>query len=346
MSAGPLVSIVTPCLNPGERLVRCLDSIAAQTYPHIEHLVVDGGSTDGTVEILRERGVAFVSEPDRGQSHAINKGFALARGEWLGWLNADDVLTPCAVDLAVAAIETTPHAGWVYGDCHMRHEGDRYDLWKPPPHLELETLDNGNLVAQPGSLVARWALERVGPLAENLELVMDYDLWLRLLGAGVSSVYVPETLSVFEIHEGSKSGSIPFSEFYLEKAVSLAKQGRARSAAFLLGRAAASAACEGDRIERSELEREIATLGTRARRYEVEIEMRWFRARAYAEAVLIELHGKPRGYRHLLRHEPWLVRETRATLVRSLVGGASRRLRRRTAARISSLAHRRSRLRS
>src|SRR3954454_12381822 len=111
MSTPPLVSIVTPCLEPGERLARCLESVAAQTYPRIEHIVVDGGSTDGTVKELRKRGVRFVSEPDDGQTQAINKGFALARGDWLGWLNADDVLTTRAVELAVSGARETPGAG-------------------------------------------------------------------------------------------------------------------------------------------------------------------------------------------------------------------------------------------
>src|SRR4051812_47745101 len=114
MTIPSLVTIVTPCLNPGDRLARCLDSVAAQTHRQVEHIVIDGGSTDGTVDLLRARGVRFVSEPDRGQTQAINKGFDLAQGEWLGWLNADDELTPTSIELALAALDRTPGAGWAY----------------------------------------------------------------------------------------------------------------------------------------------------------------------------------------------------------------------------------------
>src|SRR5690242_19457333 len=106
MSAdGPLVSIVTPSLNQARWLREAIESVRAQDYPHVEHVVVDGGSTDGTLEILREYDhLRWVSEPDRGQSHALNKGFQLATGEIFGWLNADDAYPPIAVSEAVAAL--------------------------------------------------------------------------------------------------------------------------------------------------------------------------------------------------------------------------------------------------
>lgn len=327
MSARPLVSIVTPCLNPGERLVRCLDSVAAQTYPHIEHLVVDGGSTDDTVEILRERGVAFVSEPDLGQSHAINKGFARARGEWLGWLNADDALTPRAVEFAAAAIEVTPGVGWVYGDCEVRRDGERYLLARPPARVDLRTFCDGNRIVQPGSLVARWALEHVGPLDEELHLAMDYDLWLRLVSAGVPSVYVNETLAIFELHENSKTGSIHTSEFDLEVGASLFKRGYATNAAVVLGRAAATAARrDAQRVERDLLEREIARMLERARRFAPGADVRTVRAAAYAEAAERDFFASPRRFQYLLCSDPWRVRRTRHRLLVILARAALRRL--------------------
>jgi cellulose synthase/poly-beta-1,6-N-acetylglucosamine synthase-like glycosyltransferase len=327
----PHVSIVTPCLNPGDWLSLCLDSVTAQTYPQIEHLVIDGGSTDGTVELLTERGVRFVSEPDRGQTHAINKGFALARGDWLGWLNADDRLTPNAIELAVAAIEAKPGAGWVYGDCDMRRNGKPYLVATPPEPVTAEALAQGWNVPQPGSLVARWALERIGFLDERFDLAMDFDLWLRLIDAGVPSVYVRETLSVFELHEGSKSGSVPESEFGLEVAVAQLKRGQRRWAAFSLGTAAASAAREGDRIPRQRLETELRRVVTHARGYTPDIDVATVRASAYAEAATFELFKRPRGFRHLLRPEPWLVYETRTRLAATLARGVGSQLLRRIA---------------
>ena len=122
------VSVITPCLNPGAMLVHCLDSVSAQTYKDVEHIIVDGGSTDGTVELARSRGLRVISEPDRGQTDALNKGFALASGDYLGWLNADDWLVPHAVEGIVTAFATNPEVGWVYCDCEIRKEnGDSRD---------------------------------------------------------------------------------------------------------------------------------------------------------------------------------------------------------------------------
>ncbi len=244
----PEITVVTPCLNPGERLARCLDSVASQSYRRIEHLVIDGGSTDGTVELLTKRGVPFVSERDRGQTHALNKGFALASGDWIGWLNADDVLTPDAIEVAVAALKKCPRAGWTYGDCDGRMGDTIWPLMRPPHSLAAEALEYGNVVPQPGALVARWALARVGPLDEDLQLVMDFALWLRLLDAGIEPTYVPHVLAVFEISESSKTGSIPFSEFHFEEALVLARSGRMRPASLMVGHAAAEAARTSDGI--------------------------------------------------------------------------------------------------
>lgn len=327
MNGEPLVSIVTPCLNPGERIARCLDSVAAQTYPNVEHIVVDGGSTDGTVELLQKRSAGFTSEPDRGQAAAINKGFALARGDWLGWLNADDILTPRSIELALAAIEATPGVGWAYGDCDLLRDGEQQSFQRPPALLDARALEGGNLIPQPGSLVARWALERVGPIDEEFELALDYDLWLRLALTAVPSVYVPEVLAVFELHGGSKSGSTPDWEFHVEEAVSLMKRGLPGGAILMFGRAAARAAQSSTgRVDRRRLDDEVAAVANRARRYQPNLEPRKLRAAAYAHAALLELHLRPRGVRYLLRPEPWLARDTRATLLRVIGRGAVRRL--------------------
>lgn len=325
----PSVSIVTPCLNPGKRLVRCLDSVAAQTYPHVEHIVIDGGSTDETGSTLRERGTRFVSEPDRGQAEAINKGFALARGDWLGWLNADDALTPSSVESAVEAAESAPEAGWVWGDYLVWESGaDRRRTVKGPERLDLATLEWGGTIGQPGSLVARWALEAVGPLDETLDLAMDYDLWLRLVDAGVPSVYVPETLAIFEVHSASKTGRLGRSPWWFECGKALAGRGHPESAALMLGRAAAELAREPiGPIGRSALESSIADVAERAEGELGRVDRRRLRAAAYAEAALLDLHLRPRAFRNLLAVEPWLVRKTAARLLSVLGRGILRRLR-------------------
>lgn len=323
MSTGPLVSIVTPCLDPGERLVACLDSVASQTYARVEHLVVDGGSTDGTVELLRERGVRFVSEPDEGQAQAINKGFGLATGDWLGWLNADDLLTPRSVELAMAAAARSPSAGWLYGRCEIRR-GSESSVFEPPAHVDRRTVQERNLFAQPGTLVARWALDQVGSLDEDLHLVMDFDLWLRLIDAGVPAVYVPEVLAIFEIHADSKTGTIPTREWELENAKAMLKRGHLSDGAALLGRTAArSAADAASRVERARLEEEIAGVIVYGGAVS-ELDVATLRAAAFAQAAECELFAPSRRYRYLLSPEPWRVAKTRRRLGSVLATAAVR----------------------
>lgn len=312
------VSVVTPCLNPGERLARCLDSVSAQTYDDVEQLIIDGGSTDGTVELARSRGLRIVSEPDRGQTDALNKGFALATGEYLGWLNADDWLVPAAIQRIVDAFASNPGVGWVYCDCEIRQEDGAAEVARPPAHLGEKTLDYGNRLTQPGVFVARWALDRVGPLDEEIQLAMDFDLWLRLIDAGVPAAYVPEALAVFEIHSSSKTGSVDQSEFYREESVALLKSGRRLPAAAGLGRAAAAAALtvEG-RIESGRFAATIDRFEKMAIEWGLESELRVVRPAAFAEAARFELQVTPRGFRHLAHWALWSCGSSRRMVLRA-----------------------------
>lgn len=331
MSPGPLVSIVTPCLDPGGRLVRCLESVASQTYPRVEHIVVDGGSTDGTVELLRQRGVRFVSEADGGQAQAINKGFGLASGDWLGWLNADDALTPRSLELAMAAAARTPSAGWIYGRCEIR-QGSVSSIFEPPARVDRRTVEERNLFAQPGTLVARWALDRVGPLDERFHLVMDFDLWLRLIDARAPAVYVPEVLAVFEIHADSKTGTVPMREWELENAVAMLRRGHPSDGAALLGRAAARSAADGaSQIERARLEEEIAEAIAYGSRIVAGLDVATLRAAAYAQAAESEFLAPSanRRYRYLFSPEPWRLARTRKRLFAVLTAAVFRFVRRR-----------------
>lgn len=295
--------MVTPCLNPGERFARCLESVAAQTYSEVEHMIVDGGSTDGTVELARSRGLQVISERDRGQTEAINKGFRLARGDVLGWLNADDVLVPGAIEAVVEALRSEPSAGWVYGECEVRRNGARELPIRPPARIGKETLDCGSVLAQPGFFVTRGALDRVGELDESFHLTMDFDLWLRLIDAEIGAVRVPKTLAVFELHEGSKSGSTPSSEFFFEEGLALLKSGRRRQAAFAFGRAAAGDAdvdrvLADPRILDAGLDRRAAVAGART------------------EAAIAGVRSGSPGLLLLLLLQPniWRVPETRRRL--------------------------------
>lgn len=234
----PLVSIITPCLNPGWRLQRCIDSIARQTYPHVQHWVVDGGSTDETVDMLGSTtGVEWVSEPDRGQSDAINKGFDRADGTLLGWLNADDELMPDAVERVVARFVDSHSIGWVHGSICVTGAGANYVL-NAPRRLSMQSFAVGNPVAQPGAFITRWAWEKVRPLRDDLHYAMDYDLWLRLLTANVPSSRVSGIVARFEVHDDSKGGSVPFAQFALEAARAALDNSHPAAAAALVGRAA------------------------------------------------------------------------------------------------------------
>ena len=183
-SAGPatLVTVVTPVRN-GERFVeQTIRSVLSQDYPHIEYIVVDGGSTDRTLEILsRFQGrITIVRGPDAGQADALNRGFALAAGEILGWLNADDLYAPGAITTAVRALEEHPTADVVYGAAdHIDDEGRVIDAY-PVEAFDAAALARRCIVCQPAAFVRRMAMASAGGVDPRLHYALDYDLWIRL----------------------------------------------------------------------------------------------------------------------------------------------------------------------
>jgi glycosyltransferase involved in cell wall biosynthesis len=202
----PLVSIVTPSLNQAAYLREAIESVRTQTYPRVEHVVVDGGSTDGTLDLLAEYdGVRWVSESDRGQSHALNKGFALASGQILGWLNADDAYRADAVDQAVSAIAETG-AALVYADVtRVNDDGVNPRRIRSRPQFDLWTeLNLGCGIYSPSVFFTRAAFDEVGGLDESLHLTMDYDFWLRI-GKRLPARHVDAVWAVQRIHDDAKS---------------------------------------------------------------------------------------------------------------------------------------------
>jgi glycosyltransferase involved in cell wall biosynthesis len=200
-------SVVTPVVNPGAYLAETLDSVAGLRTPH-EHVVVDGGSTDGTVELLEARGdprLRWISEPDRGQTHAVNKGLAMARGDVLGWLNGDDAYVADAVDRALAVFEHDPAVDVVFGGISFTDaDGRVMRTYVPGPWSFGRFLFLGDYVPTPSILFRRAALERAGPLDERWIDAADYDLYLRMMHrARVQRV--PEPLVRFRYHASSKT---------------------------------------------------------------------------------------------------------------------------------------------
>jgi glycosyltransferase involved in cell wall biosynthesis len=201
-----LVSVVTPSYNQARYVREAIDSVRAQTWPQVEHIVVDGGSNDGTVDILAEYdGLRWVSEPDRGQSHALNKGFALATGDVFGWLNADDAYEPNAIEEAVAALEDSG-AGLVYADVtRVDDDGVNPRRIRSRPSFDLWTeLNLGCGIYSPAVFFTREALESVGGIDESLHLTMDYDLWLRI-GKRHSVRHVDAVWAVQRLHPEAKT---------------------------------------------------------------------------------------------------------------------------------------------
>jgi len=317
---GPLVSIITPTLNPrSEHFTRCVASVRSQTYPNVQHVVVDGGSTNGFLEILRshER-LEWVSEPDSGQSSAINKGFRIARGSILGWLNADDRLTPGALEKVVETFQRDSRTGWVYGNVEILSGGSR-EIARPASLGKAMSWAARNPAAQPGSFHTRWALERVGYLDESFHYTMDFDLWLRLLDEGVGYSYIPETLAVFEVHDASKSGSVSHAEFLKEEARARLRSGRIRSAAVAFGRAGAWTAYERSTWNQAKFEMTIdgfaKTVGPDWRKISTEL----VRAGGATERALLEVKDKGRRAVPLLFLSTiWRYPETRSRIIHSL----------------------------
>ena len=206
----PLVSIITPSYNTARFIRATIESVLQQNYPQIEHIVIDGNSTDGTLDILQEYEgqIQWVSEPDEGQSHALNKGFRMARGEIIGWLNADDTYNLGAVTAAASFLEAHPEVDMVYSDCYIIDEVGRRTGFLDLPKFDLGREVTGNIVAQPTVFIRRYVLEAVGYLNTKLNYVMDYELWLRI-GRCFTIQHVGDTFANFRECEGTKTVSRP-----------------------------------------------------------------------------------------------------------------------------------------
>lgn len=208
MNGLPLVSIVTPSFNQARYIEATIQSVLEQDYPRIEYLIVDGGSTDGTVEIIKKhegRISWWVSEQDQGQTDAINKGFARANGEILAWLNSDDTYEPGAVAAAVKYLMEHLEAGMVYGDCNFINEEGQVIGRFGAAQTDYRLLRQGYVHIPQQTMFFRADLwKQVGPLDPSFFFAMDYDLWTRL-AARTQLKYVPQTWANFRLHTSGKT---------------------------------------------------------------------------------------------------------------------------------------------
>lgn len=204
-SSEPLVSVVIPCLNRADFVVPTIESILRQDYPHIECIVVDGGSTDGTLDILQryDGRIKWLSEPDAGPPDAVNKGWRMCSGEILAWLNADDVWAPGAVSKAAAFLQKHPQVDVVYGDCGIIDQEGRHISTAYVQDWDLEHAVEycDHTIHQAASFMRRSILERVGWLWPKLG--HDHELWLRISLAEGSLQRIPSLLAYARHHDGN-----------------------------------------------------------------------------------------------------------------------------------------------
>lgn len=207
--SNPKVSIVIPSYNQGKYLEDTILSVVNQTYKNIEIIIIDGGSTDNSVDIIKkyEDKIHFwVSEKDKGQANAINKGFKKASGEIFAWLNSDDLYTKNAVELIVNEFNKDPSVSIVYGDYYLLYPSGETKLKKKISFNYNICLYSYLMIPQPSCFFRREAFEAVGGLDETFNYCLDYDLFLRMAkNRKVKHIQIP--LSYFRLHDESKSVS-------------------------------------------------------------------------------------------------------------------------------------------
>jgi glycosyltransferase involved in cell wall biosynthesis len=207
----PRISIVTPSYNQGDFIEETIQSVIGQEYPNLEYIIIDGGSTDKTIEVIKkyEKHLSYwVSEPDKGQSNAINKGIAHCTGEIFNWINSDDLLSPNALRTVAKAWEENP-GKIISGSTEFFNESGVFQV----VNASEQTLYNfirfwespGFHWAQQSTFVPLVALKKIGGVREDLKYCMDYNMMVRLLMEGLQVAYIKEILARFRFHSDSKT---------------------------------------------------------------------------------------------------------------------------------------------
>jgi glycosyltransferase involved in cell wall biosynthesis len=203
------ISIITPSFNQSEFIERTINSVLVQNIPALEYLIIDGGSTDNSLERIKkyEGQLRWISEKDDGQAHAINKGIRLTSGAIIGWLNSDDIYYPNTLKTICDFFSSHPNVDIVYGDANHINDLDEIiepyytEAWNP------ERLKEVCFLSQPAVFFRRSIIDQFGLLNENLSYCMDYEYWLRLALNGARFYYLPHLLSGSRLHPAAKTCS-------------------------------------------------------------------------------------------------------------------------------------------
>ncbi len=202
----PLVTIVTPSFNQGSFIAETIESVLQQDFSPIEYWVIDGGSTDNTLQILGRYAdrIKWVSERDQGQADAVNKGFRLAAGQILGWLNSDDTYLPGAVRKVVDYFDHHPEVAMVYGEAYNTDaQGNIIERFPTEPY-DHRRLAETCFISQPAVFIRRSVLDEVGLLDGTLQYTLDYEYWMRV-GKRFRIAHVPELLATSRVHAATKT---------------------------------------------------------------------------------------------------------------------------------------------
>jgi glycosyltransferase involved in cell wall biosynthesis len=201
------IAIVTPSFNQGKYIRRTIESVLAQGVQNLEYIVIDGGSTDETLEVLRsfDSKLRWIAEPDRGTADAINKGFRFVEGEILGWLNSDDIYYEDALVTIQEFFELNPHVDVVYGDAdHIDENGSFIEKYPTEPWSWVR-LHELCFISQPAAFFRRRVIQNFGALNTRYPHCVDYELWIRCAKAGAKFQHLPKTLAATRLHPDAKT---------------------------------------------------------------------------------------------------------------------------------------------
>lgn len=205
----PSITIITPSFNQGQFIEETILSVVNQRYPNLEHLVFDGGSTDGTIDILKKYPhIKWVSEKDRGQTHAVNKGMREARSEIIGWLNSDDTFLPGAFEAVSAKFMSDPDCFVVFGDYHAIDENGKilYSTRGFCGTYEemIRWWDYTYAIHQPTVFVRREVIREIGVLDESFNYTMDHEWWFRI-ARHYHFKHIPQFIATYRMHKDAKT---------------------------------------------------------------------------------------------------------------------------------------------